>query len=126
DKEVFMRLTKKGPFYPPRVQKVVETIKYRDLPADKLQQVKQLVAEFADVFALSVWEVKLVNFIKFRLNVPKDTKFPLKVHQKLLTQAQSEWYLPVLDDFNEAGILRDIRADEVKAVHPMVLAQKAY
>ncbi|KIK18714.1 hypothetical protein PISMIDRAFT_79387, partial [Pisolithus microcarpus 441] len=126
DKEVFTRCMEKGLFYPPRVCRVVETVQYGDLLSEELKQVQMLVAEFADTFALSVQEVKPVDFIKFRLNIPRNTKFPLKVHQKPLTQAQMEWYLPVLEEFNRVGILRDIRADEVKAVHPTVLAQKAH
>lgn len=69
---------------------------------------KDKVTEFADTFALSVHEVKPVDFIKFRLDIPEGTMFPLKVSQKLLTQAQKEYYLPLPDKFIEAGILRPI------------------
>lgn len=99
------RLEEEGPFHPPRVEAILKAVRFGDLPPDELKQVQDLVAEFADTFALSVKEVKPVSFIKFRLNIPKDA---------------------VLDEFNNAGILRDIRSDEVKAVHPTVLAQKAH
>ncbi|KIK21574.1 hypothetical protein PISMIDRAFT_73034, partial [Pisolithus microcarpus 441] len=119
---VFTRLEAEGPFHPPRIEAIWKAVRCGSLPPDKLKRVCNKIAEFADTFALSVKEVKPVMFMKFRLNVPKDAKFLLKVSQKPLMQAQKEWYLPVLDEFNNAGILRDIRSDEVKAVHPTVLA----
>lgn len=103
--KLFTRLTEEGPFHPPRVKKIVELVQYGPLPNDKLQCLKDKVAEFVDTFTLSVHEVKPVDFIKFRLDIPKGTTFPLKVSQKPLTQAQKEYYLPLLDKFVEAGIL---------------------
>ncbi|KAI6025243.1 hypothetical protein BKA83DRAFT_4491975 [Pisolithus microcarpus] len=110
-KDILTRLTEKGPFYPPRVEAIWKAIKCRPLPPDQMQQVQETIAEFADTFTLLVKE---------------DTKFLLRVSQKPLTQAQKEWYLPVLDEFSEARILHDIRSDKVRAVHPTVLAQKAH
>ena len=78
------------------------------------------------MFTLSIQEVKLVDFIEFKLDVPDGTTFPLKVNQCPLMQAQKEFYLLLLDEFEEAGILRPIWSDEVKAVHPMVLVQKVH
>lgn len=66
---------------------------------------KSVVNEFADTFALSVQEVRPVDFIKFHVDIPKDTIFLLKVNQRLLTQAQKEYYLSLLDEFEAAGIL---------------------
>ncbi|KIM56847.1 hypothetical protein SCLCIDRAFT_42026, partial [Scleroderma citrinum Foug A] len=123
---LFTRLTEEGLFHPPQVKKIVELVQYGPLPNDKLQCLKDKVAEFTDTFTLSVREVKPVDFIKFRLDIPEGTTFPLKVSQKPLTQAQKEYYLPLLDEFVEAGILRPIRSDEVRAVHPTVLVQKAH
>ncbi|KAF8836077.1 hypothetical protein BDN67DRAFT_858603, partial [Paxillus ammoniavirescens] len=122
----FTRLSEKGPFYPPHVEKVVKMVTYGPVPLEKLAQVQNLVAEFTDIFALSIWEVKPVKFIKFRLNIPKDIDYPTKVNQKLLSQAQKEFYHPKLNEFIEAKVLRSIHSDEVKAAHPTVLAQKAH
>ncbi|KIK89627.1 hypothetical protein PAXRUDRAFT_86726, partial [Paxillus rubicundulus Ve08.2h10] len=93
---------------------ILETITYGPLPPDKFQQVKDKIIEFADTSALSVQEVKPVNFMTFHLNIPKDVEYPTKVNQKLLTQAQKEWYLLVLDEFDKVGVMRDIRSDKVK------------
>ena len=67
-----------------------------------------------------------MDFIKFHVDIPEDAVFLLKVNQCPLTQAQKEFYLPLLDKFEAAGILRPIRSDEVRAVHLTVLAQKAH
>ena len=75
---------------------------------------------------LSVREVKPVNFIEFKLDIPDGATFLLKVNQCPLTQAQKEFYLPLLDEFKEAGILCPTWSDEVKAIHPTVLVQKAH
>ncbi|KAF8833874.1 hypothetical protein BDN67DRAFT_859285, partial [Paxillus ammoniavirescens] len=93
---------------PPRIKAIVEKVTFGPLPPDKLQWVKDKISEFADTFALSVREVKPIDFMKFRLNVPKDVEYPTKVNQKRLTQAQKEWYLQVLDEFDKAGVMRDI------------------
>ena len=63
--DIYMRLTEKGPFYPPRVKKIQELVQYGPLPEDKLQRLKGIVTKFADTFALSVREVRPVDFIKF-------------------------------------------------------------
>ncbi|KAI6011465.1 hypothetical protein PISMIDRAFT_119938 [Pisolithus microcarpus 441] len=68
-------------------------------------QVWDKIAKFADTLALSVKEVRPVKFMKFRLGIPNDAKFLMKVDQKPLIQVQKEWYLLILDNLNEAGIL---------------------
>ncbi|KIJ57730.1 hypothetical protein HYDPIDRAFT_72330, partial [Hydnomerulius pinastri MD-312] len=73
-----------------------------------------IVAEYADIFAMTVREVKPVKSIKFRLNIPKDVDYPTKVNQKPLTLAQKAFYHPKLDEFDKAGVLKDIRSDKVK------------
>ena len=89
--------------------------RYGPLPDDKLQCLKNKVADFADTFALSVREVKPVDFIKFKLDMPEGAMFPLKVSQRPLTQAQKEYYLPLLDKFMEVGVLQPIQSDKVHA-----------
>lgn len=123
---IFTRLKEKGPFFPPRVAKILDLITLGLLSTKEHNKVTDLVLEFADIFALSVQEVKPVDSITFHLNIPKDKDYPVKVNQCPLTQAQKEWYFPVLDDFVVADVLREIRPNDIKAAHPMVLAQKAH
>lgn len=126
DNNIFTRLKEEGPFHQPHIQKILDSVSIGPLTGEEHEKVHSLIAKFADIFTLSVWEVKPVDFIKFRLNIPKDKEYPMKVNQRPLTQIQREWYCPVLDDFVTAGVLREIRSNEVKAAHPMVLAQKAH
>ncbi|KAG2120447.1 uncharacterized protein F5147DRAFT_562521 [Suillus discolor] len=86
---MFTRLTSLGPFYPPWVELIVNTVRYvPQLTDDQHHIVWNLLTEFADVFALSTREVKQVDFVKFRLSIPPDAGFSKKVHQCLLTQPQ--------------------------------------
>ena len=87
---VFTRLTNEELFYPPCIQKILDTVVVGPLPEAERAQVHDLIAEFADIFALLVQEVKPVDFVKFQLNIPKDKEYPIKVHQQPLTQAQKE------------------------------------
>lgn len=124
---IFTRLTTHGPFYPPRVETIVNAVRYgAHLNEEQLQKSRELVAEFADVFALSIREVKPVDFIKFHLQIPQDATFSKRVHQRPLTKPQREYLFPVLDDMRRAGITRFIPSDEVKAVASTVLVQKAH
>ena len=96
------------------------------LEPHKLQEVHDLVAEFADVFALSVKEVKPVTHIKYQLDVPPNAALLVKVNQQSLTMGQKEFYFPRLMEFVEAGVLKPIHVSKVKVAHPKVLAQKAH
>ncbi|KAG1787215.1 uncharacterized protein HD556DRAFT_1247217, partial [Suillus plorans] len=116
-----------GPFYPPRVETIVNAVRYgTHLNEEQLQKSHELVAEFADVFVLSIREVKPVDFIKFCLQIPRDTTFLKRVHQRPLTKPQREYLFLVLDDMRRAGIMCFIPSDEVKAVASTVLVQKAH
>ncbi|KAG1823104.1 hypothetical protein EV424DRAFT_1266963, partial [Suillus variegatus] len=123
----FTRLTSRGPFYPPRVKAIANAVCFgAHLDQEQLQKAQALVIEFADVFALSIREVKPVDFTKFHLQIPQDAIFSRKVHQRPLTQPQRKYLFPVLDDMRRAGITRFIPADEVKAVASTVLVQKTH
>ena len=52
--------------------------------------------------------------------------FSVKANQRPLNQAQKEFYFPKLIEFENAGVLRLIHVNKVKAVHPTVLTQKAH
>ena len=125
DHNIFTRLTEKGPFYPPHIQKIVDSIVVGSLEPHELQEVHDLVAEFADIFALSVKEVKPVTHIKYQLDIPPNAALLVKVNQQSLTMAQKEFYFPHLMEFIEASVLKPIHVCKVKAAHPTVLAQKA-
>ncbi|KAG2743356.1 hypothetical protein P692DRAFT_20746783, partial [Suillus brevipes Sb2] len=107
--------------------KLVYNIRFRPhLSQEQLCKARELVKEFADVFILSIREVKPVDFIKFCLQIPEDTTFSKKVHQRPLMKSQREYLFSVLDGMRRVGITCFISADEVKAVVSMVLVQKTH
>jgi hypothetical protein len=125
--DIFTRLTMHGPFYPPRVETIVNMVRYSaHLNEEQLQKSCELVVKFTDVFALSIQEVKPVDFIKFCLQIPQDATFSKRVHQWPLTKPQREYFVPVLDNMRCAGITCFIPSDEVKPVASTVLVQKAH
>ncbi|KAG1725898.1 uncharacterized protein EDB91DRAFT_1006753, partial [Suillus paluster] len=58
---------------PLRVNAIISAVRYGPhLNKEQLQKLRELVAEFADMFALSIREVKPVDFIKFHLQIPQN------------------------------------------------------
>ncbi|KAG1889420.1 hypothetical protein F4604DRAFT_1569206 [Suillus subluteus] len=125
--DTFTRLTERGPFHPTCVNAITDAVHFgAHLSQEQLQKAKGLVIEFADIFTLSIREVKPVDFTQFHLQIPQDAIFSMKVHQRQLTQPQCKYLFPVLDDMRRAGITWFIPADEVKAVASTVLVQKTH
>jgi hypothetical protein len=60
------------------------------------------------------------------MNIPADTTFSTKVHQRPTTPAQKVWYNGVIDEMLEAGIIELIDPKDAKCVSLTTLAQKAY
>ena len=87
-----------------------------DLSPDKKEAVKKLISEFADIFTLSVSEVKTVNNAIHRLDIPPDTSFPLKVNQKLLTPPQCRYLYDSIDTMLEASIFKACKLEDVKCI----------
>ena len=63
--EIFNRLTGKGPFYPPRVNTILNTVQLGAILPDESIKVCALLCEFADIFALWVKEVKPISTTKY-------------------------------------------------------------
>ena len=76
DNQIFTRLTELGPYYPPWVDAIVNTVSIGPLADEQHAEVIALIRKFADIFALSVREVKPVDFLRFRLNIPKKQIIP--------------------------------------------------
>ncbi|OAX32439.1 hypothetical protein K503DRAFT_657628, partial [Rhizopogon vinicolor AM-OR11-026] len=94
---------------PARVEAVVNTVRYGEqLTEAQCTTAQVLVAEFADVFALSLREVKPIDYIKFHLRIPPGTEFSKKIHQRPLTKPQHKYLFPILNDMRQAGITRFI------------------
>lgn len=97
-----------------------------DLSTNERLQVQNLVAEYADVYALSIAEVKHIPGATHRLNIPEGAKFNTKIRQKRLTPPQTAYFSKALDAMIEAGVVASIPAADVKCVSPITLAAKAH
>ena len=76
-----------------------------NLSPDERQKVQELVRSFADIFTLSVSKVKVVDNATHRLDIPADTTFPMKVHQRPLTPPQRRYLYDSIDTMLKAGVI---------------------
>ena len=125
DKNLFTRMTDPGK--PERVQEILRLITIGDdLSTEEHQEVEDLVHSFADIFALSVNEVKVVDNVVHRLDIPPMAKFTMKVHQKPLTPPQRRYSHKNIDAMLEAGVIKACKPEDVKCISPTTLAQKTH
>lgn len=125
--DVYTRKKPAGPFNPKRVERVLREVKIgSDLTEEERQEVEALLKEFADVFALSVNEVHLVDGATHKLNIDPNIKFKLKVHQKHLSPPQTQYLHEKIDEMLAAEVIEPIHPRDVKFAAPTVLAQKAH
>ena len=122
---IFTRAT--DPFKPAQVEEIQHLVTIGDdLTADERAQVQLLISEFADVFALSVSEVKQVDGAIHQLNIEPNAKFSTKVHQKPLTPPQCRYLHEKLQAMLDADIIEPCEPGQVKCVSPTTLAQKTH
>lgn len=97
-----------------------------DLNEEERNKVTSFLTEWADVFALSVSEVKQVDGAVLHLDIPSEAKFSTKVNQKPLMPPQRKYLHESIDKMLEAGIIEQCLPDQVKCASPTTLAQKAH
>ena len=125
DNSIFTRATE--PFKPERVAEILRLVEIgADISHEERQAVKELIKEFADVYALSVNEVKHIPGATHRLEIPEDAKFSTKIRQRPMSPPQTAYFSKALDVMLEAGICAPIAAKDVKCVSPITLAVKAH
>jgi hypothetical protein len=121
---IFTRHT--DPWKKERVDKILEEVKIGpDLSETERGQVLTLLSEWADIFALSVSEVKHVENVVHTLDIPPGTTFTTKVNQKPLTPPQRKYLHESIDAMLEAGIIEQCSPDQVKCASPTVRATAA-
>jgi len=59
-----------------------------DIMVAQCEEVKQLIVEFADCFALSLSEVNLIPGAMHKLKVPEDATFHMKIPQRTFNPDQ--------------------------------------
>ena len=123
--DLYTRLTE--PWKKERVDEILKQVTVGpDLTEDEHGRVLEFIAEWADVFALSVNEVKQVDNAIHHLDIPLGTTFSTKTGQKPLTPPQRKYLYESIDTMLKADIIEQCLPDQVKCVSPTTLAQKAH
>ncbi|CAK5275949.1 unnamed protein product [Mycena citricolor] len=122
---IFTRAT--NPFKPEWVAAILKLVKTGpDLSDEQRMQAQDFIASYADIFALSVSEVFLVEGATYAAKILPDHKFSTKVHQKPMTPPQEAYLQAQTQKLVEAGVIRPIHPRDVKCVSPIKLAQKEH
>jgi hypothetical protein len=106
-----------NPFVEDRVEEIVQKIAIGpDLMDTQREEVRALVRKYADVFALSLSEVKVVDWYKHHLHIDTSVKLPKKTAQRPITEAQKDWFFSILDEMEDAHIIQKVPGDFIKAL----------
>lgn len=125
DNLIFTRASK--PFKTECVVEILRLVKIgEDISAEEHILVEDLVRDFADMFALSVHEVKHIPGVTHHLEVPNDTQLHMKIGQKPMTPPQVAYFSEAIDIMVEARICAPIAVKGIKCVSPITLAVKAH
>jgi hypothetical protein len=115
------------PFKPERVARIISEVTIGpDTTPDERREVENLIAEFADCFALAMSEVNTVPGAVHKLNIPPETKFRTRIGQRSLNPAQKEYLHTKVDEMVEAGVIAPIHPRDVRAVAPVVFSKKTH
>lgn len=125
DEGIFTRHT--DPFKKERIEAVLSAVTFGPLlTEEQLTKAKELIQAYADCFALAISEVKAVPNAVHQLNIPPNTTFSKKIHQRPLTTPQRQFLNKKIDEMLKADIIKQVDPSEVKCVSPTTLAQKAH
>ncbi|KAJ6597986.1 hypothetical protein B0H10DRAFT_2231781 [Mycena sp. CBHHK59/15] len=125
DASMFTRHT--DPFNPARIARILEVVEIGDdITPEERAQVEATIREYADVYVLSVSEVKVIPRAVHYLHIPVDVKLNTRIQQRRLTPPQTSYFSKALDTMLDAGIIEPIAAADVKCVSPITLAAKAH
>jgi len=115
------------PFLPACVAKILDLVQIgEDVTEVQCNEVKQLIVEFADCFALLLTKVNLIPGAVHKLNIPEDATFRTKIPQCSFNPDQCSFMVAKVQEMLKGGIIRPIHPGEVCCVAPSVLAQKAH
>jgi hypothetical protein len=125
DNSIFTRMT--APFKSECVAEILRLVEIEeDLSPEERHEVKQVIRDFADVFALLVKEVKHIPGATHHFQILENAKFNTKICQWPMSPPQTEYFSKALDIMLDAGICAPIAMKDVKCVSPITLATKAH
>jgi hypothetical protein len=108
-----------------RIQEILKAVEIGpDLSDEQREQVRSLVREYADVFALSLSEVLYVDWYKQKLNIDPNQTFPTRINQRPITEGQKEWFNNILDDMEKSYVIQKVPGDFIKNLSSTNLAPK--
>ena len=98
-----------------RVKEILEKVEIgKDVTEEQRQKISDLVKEYADVFALTMSEVRVVNWYKHHLTVDPEVKLPTRVSQRPITENQKDWFYHTLDEMEAAHVVQRVPGDFIK------------
>jgi hypothetical protein len=113
------------PFATERVEEILWQITIgTDITVTQREQICTLVREYADVFALSLSEVRVVDWYKHYLTIDPSVKLPKKTAQRPVTEAQKDWFFSILDEMENAHVVQRVPGDFIKALSSTHLQPK--
>ncbi|QRW07762.1 Retrovirus-related Pol polyprotein from transposon [Ceratobasidium sp. AG-Ba] len=115
----------KDPFGELRVAEILRKVQIGDdLSDDQRAEVEGLLREYADVFALNLSEVLPVDFTEMKLDIPVDATFPKQTGQRKLSEPQQQALYAMLDELEDALVIKKVTQDQVAAVSPINMVPK--
>jgi hypothetical protein len=108
-----------------RIQEILKAIEIGpDLLEEQREQIRLLIREYADVFALSLSEVLYVDWYKHKPNIDPNQTFPTRINQRPITEGQKEWFNNILDDMEKSYVIQRVPGDFIKSLSSTNLAPK--
>ena len=108
-----------------RVNEILSKVEIgTDLSEEQRSKVKDLIKEFADVFALSMSEVLIVDWHQHHLDIDPDVKLPKRMSQRPITENQKDWYYRMLDEMEASSVIQKVPGEFIKCLSSTNLAPK--
>jgi Reverse transcriptase (RNA-dependent DNA polymerase) len=115
------------PFNPTQVEAVLKAIKIREgLTPEQVKRVHDLIAEYADCFALSICEVIPAKDATLCLDILEDMELLTKARQQTFTPPQRRYLHKKILEMLDAGIIERTDPAMIKCVSPTTLGQKQH
>jgi hypothetical protein len=110
-----------------RVDVVLKAIEISDdMTAEQREAVCNLIAKYADCFALSIREVIPAKDTTLRLNIPEEAQLPMKTCQHTFTPPQRRYLHKKILEMLEAGIIEQANLSKIKCMSQTMLGQKQH
>jgi len=105
------------PFLPACIEKIMELVRIgKDITTAQREEVKLLIAEFANCFALLLSEVNLIPGAVHKLNISEDATFCTKIPQHSFNPDQRAFMNAKVDEMLKGGIIHPIHPGEVECI----------